>query len=199
MQIRFVIIGRNERPKSIQSNTVYLQVDHWNDYSFVTMFSVLAYDENGQEHDLPNIKIGFTGQTTQVSTYTTLPNEFPELPENYFTVATDVDFYRKLYKNFSPEWRNTFLRKLRDVVRNPNLLEIAKNEKVFQTSHLRGVSINAIKNQFTRVLEGDAPPTDFNFHFFLPSSEKFAGFDLEFNVEAESLPSSNIHAIIGRK
>ena len=198
MQIRFVIIGRNERPKSIQSNTVYLQVDHWNDYSFVTMFSVLAYDENGQEHDLPNIKIGFTGQTTQVSTYTTLPNEFPELPENYFTVATDVDFYRKLYKNFSPEWRNTFLRKLRDVVRNPNLLEIAKNEKVFQTSHLRGVSINAIKNQFTRVLEGDAPPTDFNFHFFLPSSEKFAGFDLEFNVEAESLPSSNIHAIIGR-
>lgn len=198
MQIRFVIIGRNERPRNGQSNTVYLKVDHWNDYSFVTMFEVYAYDENGQEHSLPNIKIGFTGQTTQVSTYATLDNEFTELPNNYFSVATDVDFYRKLYKNFSSKWRDIFLTKLRDVVKNPEVLEIAKTEDVFKTSHLRGVSINAIRNQFTRVLAGDAPPTNFNFHFCLPTSEKFAGFDLEFNVEAESLPSSNIHAIIGR-
>jgi len=198
MQIRFVVIGRNERPRNGQSNTVYLKVDHWNDYSFVTMFEVYAYDENGQEHSLPNIKIGFAGQTTQVSTYTTLDNEFTELPKNYFSVATDVDFYRYLYKNFSSEWRDTFLIKLRDVVKNPEVLEIAKTEDVFKISHLRSVSINAIRYQFTRVLAGDAPPTDFNFHFFLPSSEKFAGFDLEFNVEAESLPSTNIHAIIGR-
>ncbi|PRD67874.1 hypothetical protein C6P61_14310 [Malikia spinosa] len=196
--MRFFIIGRNERPKNGISNTVYLKVDHWNDHSFVTMFEVYAYDENGQEHSLSNIKIGFTGQTTEVSTYTTLDNEFTELPKSYFSVATDVEFYRKLYRNFSSDWRNTFLIKLRDVVRNPEVLEIAKNENVFKISHLRSVSINAIKTQFTRVLAGDAPPTDFNFHFLLPSSETFAGFDLEFNVEAESLPSTNIHAIIGR-
>jgi hypothetical protein len=106
-----------------------------------------------------------------------LDSEFTELPENYFSVATDVDFYRNLYKNFSSEWRDTFLIKLRDVVKSPEVLEIAKKEDVFKISHLRSVSINAIRYQFARVLAGDTPPTDFNFHFFLPGSEKFAGFD----------------------
>lgn len=198
MQIRFVVIGRNEHPKDGQSNIVYLRIDHWNDYSFVTMFEVYAYDENGQRHNLPNIKIGFVGQTIEVATYTTLEDEFTELSPNYFSVATDVDFYRKLWKDFSSEWRDAFLIQLRDVVKSPEILEIAKDEKVFKTSHLRGVSINAIRNQFTKVLDGDVPPTDFLFHFLLPSSKNFAGFDLEFNVEAGSLPSTNIHAIIGR-
>lgn len=198
MKIQFKIIDRKEQPTDGHSNTVYLKIDYWNDYSFVTMFSVYAYDENCQKHILPNIKIGFVGQSTEISTYSTLDKEFTELPPNYFSVATDVDFYRALWKDFSPEWRDAFLIQLKDVVRTPEILEIAKGENVFKTSHLRGVSINAIRTQFTRVLEGDAPPTDFHFHFNLPSSEKFAGFDLEFNVEAGSFPSTNIHAIIGR-
>jgi len=132
MQIRFVVISRNECPTNGQSNTVYLRVDHWNDYSFVTMFEVYAYDENGQEHSLPNIKMGFVGQTTEVSTYSTLKNEFTELPPNYFSVATDVEFYRKLWRDFSSDWRDAFLTKLRDVVKNPQALEIAKSESVFK-------------------------------------------------------------------
>ncbi|CAB3762834.1 hypothetical protein B7G54_24305 [Burkholderia puraquae] len=198
MEIQFKIISRSEHPKSGHPNTVYLKVDHWNDYSFVTMFEVYANDENGQEHILPNIKIGFVGQTTEVSTYSTLGKGFSELPLNYFSVATDVEFYRKLWKDFSPQWRDTFLGKLRDVVKNPTILDIAKDEDVFKISHLRGVSINAIKTQFTRVLNGNVPATDFHFHFLLPASTTFAGFDLEFKVEAGSLPSTNIHAIIGR-
>lgn len=198
MQILFKVIGKKERPVDGRANTVYLRVDHWNDYSFVTMFEVFAYDENGLKHDLPNIKIGFFGQTTDASTYSTLAKEFTELSSSYFSVATDVEFYRKLWINFSADWRDIFLTGLRDVVKTPAILEIAKEEEVFQTSHLRGVSINAIKNQFPRVLAGDAPPTDFRFHFDLPASATFAGFDLEFVVEAGSLPSTNIHALIGR-
>ncbi|MGG5152322.1 AAA family ATPase [Alcaligenes aquatilis] len=198
MQIRFRIIDRNERPADDHANTVYLRVDYWNDYSFVTMFEVFAYDENGEKHNLPNIKIGFLGQTTEVSTYSTLDKEFNELSSNYFSVATDVDFYRKLWRDFSTDWRDAFLTKLRDVVKSPAILEIAKDEDVFKTSHLRGVSINTIRAQFTRILAGDVPATDFHFHFLLPSSPNFAGFDLEFNVKAGSLPSTNIHAIIGR-
>lgn len=198
MNIHFKVIGRSERPLSGNSNTVYLKIDHWNDYSFVTMFEVYAYDENGLGHELPNIKIGFVGQTTEVSTYSTLGTEFAELPEGYFSVATDVDYYRSLFRNFSPAWRDSLLAKLRDVVRYPEILKVALSESVFQISHLRSVGINAIRGQFARVLGGDIPPTDFRFNFLLPGSESFAGFDLEFDVVAESLPGSNVHAIIGR-
>ncbi|WP_082621588.1 AAA family ATPase [Bordetella sp. N] len=198
MQIQFRVITRMERPQEGGSNTVYLKIDNWNDFSFVTMFEVYVYDENGRGHSLPNIKIGFVGQTTATSTFSTLDKGFAELSSNYFSVATDVDFYRKLWKDFSPDWRDTFLVKLRDVVKTPSILDFAKDEEVFKVSHLRSVSINAIRTQFKRVLAGDSPPTDFNFHFFLPSSPTFAGFDLGFNVEAGSLPSTNIHALIGR-
>lgn len=198
MQILFKVISRNERPVDNSENIVYLKIDNWNDYSFVTMFEVDAYDENGQKHNLPNIKIGFVGQTTSVSTHETLDREFSELQPKYFSVATDVEFYRKLWKDFSPAWRDAFLVKLRDVVKSPEILEVAKDEEVFNISHLRGVSINAIRVQFARVLAGDVPPTNFHFHFFLPGSSKFAGFDLEFEVNAGALPSTNIHAIIGR-
>lgn len=198
MEIRFLIIDKNDWPKEGHANTVYLKIDHWNDYSFVTMFSVYAYDENAQRHELPSIKIGFKGQTTKITTYSTLGTSFKTLPSNYFTVGTDVDFYRKLWTDFSPNWRDAFLQQLNDVVKRPEILEMAMEEEVFQTSHLRGVSINAIRTQFTRVLAGDAPPTDFHFHFSLPNSSTFAGFDLEFNVEAGSFPSTNIHALIGR-
>lgn len=198
MQIRFKIIDKNERIPIDQVNTVYLKIDHWNDYSFVTMFDVYVYDQNGVGRSLPNIKIGFVGQTTEETTYGTLDREFTELNSDYFSVATDVDFYRKLWLDFSPEWRDSFLLRLRDVVRTPAILEIAENQTVFNTSHLRSVSINSIKNKFTRVLAGDVPPTDFHFDFLLPGTPTFAEFDLEFRVTADSLPSTNVHAIIGR-
>lgn len=197
-QIEFRLIGRKENPIDGRPNTVYLKIDHWNDYSFVTMFEVFAYDENAAPHRLPNIKIGFVGQTVDVSTHATLEKSFTHLPQNYFSVATDIDFYKILARDFSQAWRTAFLTSLRDVVHDPRILDIAKSENVFKTSHLRSVSINSIVSQFPRVLAGDAPPTDFLFHFSLPSSEKFAEFDLEFRVEAGSLPSTNIHAIIGR-
>lgn len=198
MEIRFRILAKGERPNDESPNTVYLRVDHWNDYSFVTMFDVIAYDERGEKHSLPSIKVGFCGQTIETATYKTLAKEFSELPENYFSVATDVDFYKKLLNDFSPEWRQSLLGKLRDVAKAPGILAMAMEEDVFKTSFLRGVSVNTIRSQFVRVLAGDAPSTNFHFHFLLPYSTTFAGFDLEFNVEAGSLPSTNIHAIIGR-
>lgn len=198
MQILFRVVSRNEKLPDNLVNIVYLKIDNWNDYSFVTMFQIEAYDEKGQRHSLPNIKIGFSGQSTSVSTHETLDKEFIALPPKYFSVATDVEFYRKLGKDFSRDWCDAFLTQIRDVVKDPKILEKAIDEEVFNTSHLRGVSINAIKTQFTKVLAGDVPSTDFHFHFSLPGSPKFAGFDLEFKVKAGALPSTNIHAIIGR-
>ena len=76
MQILFRVVSRNEKLPDNLVNIVYLKIDNWNDYSFVTMFQIEAYDEKGQRHSLPNIKIGFSGQSTSVSTHETLDKEF---------------------------------------------------------------------------------------------------------------------------
>lgn len=183
---------------STASNAVYLIFDDWNDYGFETMFGVSVFDENGKMHALHRFKIGFFGQTTSVATRSLLQEPFERLPDDYFSLCDSVEFYKQLYTDFSEAWREEFLRALNDVVRFPEILERAEGEDVFKTSLLRGVRVDEVRDQFASVLRGEVLLTDFDFGFDLPASDKFAGFDLQFKVGAKSMPSTNMHALIGR-
>jgi predicted ATPase len=198
MQINFRVISSTSFAPDQAINSVFLKVDNWNDYSFITMFEVYVFDETGTQHRLENVKIGFVQQTEEISTHSTLREPFSALSPYYFSLGTDLDYYAKLANDFSPEFRQAFLTAMRDVVYDKTILRIAIEQSVFQTSHLRGVSINAIEEQFVRVLAGGVPVTDFKFRFTLDTTDTFAGFELDFNVIAHSKPSTNIHAIIGR-
>jgi predicted ATPase len=196
--MRFSIISRNSNPPTTGRNHVYLKIDLWNDYSYVTSFQVYVFDSNGKNHELPSVRIGFIGQTTSIATYTTLETPFETLPDGYFSLGMSVDYYKDLRANFTDEWLKAYLNGLKDVVADQDLLRVAENEDVFQTSHLRSIRISQVRDQFSSVLRGEVELTDYDFGFVLPESEKFAGFDLSFSVRANSLPSTNIHAVIGR-
>jgi hypothetical protein len=191
------VMDRNKVPAEAV-NAVYLIYDSWDDYGFRTTFGVSVFDEKGTQHDLPRFNIGFAGQTTSVDTYTLFKEPFNELTEGFFSLCGSVDFYRTLYSDFTEEWREEFLRALKDLVRYPELLESVKGEEVVRTSLLRSVRIDEVKDQFASVLRGEIILTNFDFGFELPQSEKFAGFDLQFKVKASSMPSTNMHALIGR-
>lgn len=192
-----VISSRSAMP-SEGENDVYLKINNWNDYSFVTIFEISVFDEHGVQHSLPNLKIGFIGQTSNQSTHEAIDQRFTELPEDFFSLGGSVEYYKKLRGDFSVEWRTDFLTAIKDVVENPELLKKVEDEEVFETSFLRSKSINDIRGQFVSVLRGEVLLTDYNFGFELPSSDKFAGFNLQFEVKANSTPSTNIHALIGR-
>jgi predicted ATPase len=196
--VRFFVIRRGSSPPSKGQNAVYLTIDNWNDYSFVTSFSVFAFDEAGQGHDLHAVRIGFIGQTTNTSTHSTLESPFEFLRDGYFSLGMSVEYYKALNSNFSKEWRESYLRALKDVTFDQVLLKQVEGEEVFQTSHLRSINVRMIRDQFASVLDGEVELTDFNFGFHLPQAENFAEFDLSFSVTANSLPSTNIHALIGR-
>ena len=196
--MKFHVLPAKSRPPSSGCNEVYLIIDHWNDYSFVTSFGVYAFDENGIGHELPGVRIGFFGQKEEVSTYEKIGHSFEALDESFFSLGMSVDYYKDLFSDFSEDWRTDFLNSIRDVVWDQNLLETVKNESVFGTSHLRSISISKVRDQFASVLRGDVLLTDFKFGFCLPPSERFAGFDLKFSVKASSTPSTNMHALIGR-
>ena len=154
MIFHFVMDRRNVPAKAVE--TVYLIYDSWDDYGFRTTFGVIVFDEDGARHDLPRFNIGFVGQTTSVDTYTMFKEPFNELPDGYFSLCGSVDFYKKLNSDFTEDWREEFLRALRDLVRYPDLLESVKDEEVVRTSLLRSVRIDEVKDQFASVLRGDA-------------------------------------------
>ncbi|MGF9565136.1 AAA family ATPase [Neorhizobium sp. BT27B] len=179
-------------------DAVYLWIDHWNDYDYVTMFDVVLYDEHGIRHDLQNVKIGFKGQTTNQPTFQALPPNFPALPEGFFSVGCDVDYYRILGHTVSPATRDAFLRGLHDIVVDVGAMRNATGEPVFKTSLLRYVGMASINGQYARVLNGMSPLTDYQFTYLRPQSDQSAGLELRFIVTADSKPSTNIHALIGR-
>lgn len=195
--MNFVVLSRGANTPKSGLNTVYLTIDHWNDFSFVTMFYLELHDEKGVLHDLGNVKIGFKGQTTEKSTYSMLGNSFQVLPDGFFSVGQDVDYYQQI-SSLPEELKKHLLWALKDIVLTPELIELAQEEDVFRTSLLRDVSLSVIKGQFPRVLAGRPPLTNFEFSFIRPGSNRMSGIELKFKVRVESKPCTNIHAIIGR-
>ncbi|WP_105433178.1 AAA family ATPase [Neorhizobium sp. T6_25] len=194
----FHLIPRSETVPQQGVSVVYLWIDHWNDYSFVTMFDVVLYDEFGVRHHLENVKIGFKGQLTSQPTFQALPASFPALPEGFFSVGCDVDYYRILGQAVSQKTRDEFLRGVRDIVVDVNAMQNATGEPVFKTSLLRYVSMATVNGQYTRVLAGMSPLTDYKFSYLRPVTDRYSGLELKFVVKADSKPSTNIHALIGR-
>lgn len=195
--MKFQILPRNTWGPDSGFNTVYLRIDHWNDFSFVTMFYMSLHDEQGNLHDIGDIKIGFKGQTTEVPTHARLLEGFESLNEEYFSLGQSVDFYRKMAA-LPDSLAREILSALRDVVIAPELIEELRDENVFSVSLLRGISLSTVKGQFTRVLEGKAELTDFRFRFAKPASNGFGSMDISFDVEVDSRPNTNVHAVIGR-
>jgi predicted ATPase len=195
--MEFHVLSKTDHVPDTGISAIYLTIDHWNDFSFVTMFRISAHDELGQLHDIGSIKIGFKGQTTTTDTHTILPAHFQRVDDGFFSLGQGIDFYKNislLPNNFG----KYILVALRDIVVQPNIIENIKEEDVFRTSFLRNVSLSSIKGQYARVLEGQAELTDFKFKFVRPETEHFGGIDLSFDVAVESRPSTNIHGVIGR-
>lgn len=196
--MEFHIIGREEKFPGIGVSAAYLKYDRWNDHNFITMFYVIVFDEAGQAHHLENVKIGFKGQDTSTSTRSKLPDSFERLPEGFFSLGTNVEYYQKIANSISSELRFDFLRRMNDIVANPEILETIKDEPVFSISLLRDVSLTSVKNQFTRVLLGGAVRTNFSFVYTKQADSSTAGIELSFKVDVDSTPLTNVHALIGR-
>lgn len=196
--MKFHVLPARSHVPETGNNEVYLQIDNWNDYSFVTSFHVYVFDGSGVGHNLSDVRIGFVGQTESVATYEKLDKTFERLPDGFFSLSSDVDYYKKLHSDFDSRWKTEYLERLYDVAWNHQILDAVEGEKVFRTSHLRSVNINKVRDQFTSVVRGDVLLTDFHFGFHLPASDEVAEFDLDFSVTANSTPSTNMHALIGR-
>ncbi len=194
----FNVISRAQAIPQKGLNEAYLRIDHWNDFSFVTMFEVVLFDENGTKHQLGNVKIGFVEQTKQTATHSVLSSTFEELDEKFFSLGDDVAYYKIIAEQLTETCRTSYLKALRDVAYAEVALERATGQEVFRVSLLRSVSMTAVTGQYRRILDGGAELTDFNFGYERPKDERYAGIDLEFKVTASSKPNTNVHAIIGR-
>ncbi|WP_109409317.1 AAA family ATPase [Proteus genomosp. 4] len=195
--LEFKVIERDGYIPAIEINKAFLRADNWNDYSFVTMFYLTVFDEHGKKFDIGNVKIGFLGQKEEVSTYSFIDKNFNQLPEKFFSLGENIDYYINLSK-LSNDFKNNLLKAIQDLVIRPNRLTDIENESVLNTSLLRGIALSEIHGQFSRVLNGLPELSDFHFSFNRKNAIGFSDLTIPFEVVVDSMPSTNIHAFIGR-
>jgi predicted ATPase len=178
-------------------NTVFLLPNNWDDFGHKTLFSLTVFDDQGQKYEVGNVKIAFVGQNGGWAEEQ-IPQRFDSLPNNFFSLGQDADYYKNIVDSVSAELVANLLSALGDVVHDPNRLQVAENEGAFTTSLLRSVSRPSIDHQFGRILSGDAALSEFDFYYEKAANERYSGIKIEFTVEPNTKPPSNIHILIGR-
>lgn len=176
---------------------VFLKPSSWDDYSFKTSFDVIISRSLGERVHLGTVKIGYISQQ-HGRTAEKLPEQFNELPEDFFSLGQDVAYYKTCKEKLSQEELENFLTSLHDIAFNEKYYSSAENEAVFRSSITRDIGTATIKNQFRRVLSGNPELTDFNFSYVQKENKKTAELKLNFEVKANSTPSTNVHVLIGR-
>ena len=178
-------------------NTAVLFSDNWDDFGFKTTFTLRLYDQAGTELNVGNVKIGYKGQQ-QGWTSANIPDSFHNLDHTFYSLGQDPDYYKTLVEHLQPEELKATLLALGDVIFSAERYAIAEGDPAFNTSLMRSINKTTIDHQYKRILNGEAPLTPYNFSFVKPRSEKCAELTLEFTVQPNSKPPSNIHILIGR-
>lgn len=179
------------------ANMAYLHPNNWDDYGYKTLFYLTVHDEQGNGHKIGNVKIGFIDQI-QGWTRDQLPQWFEKLPQNFYSLGQDSDFYQNLVESLSGEMVDNVLTALGDITYDANRLAMVENERAFNTSLMRSVNRTSIEHQFKRILRHEALLTDYDFFYEKSANERYSGIKVEFKIEQNSKPSSNIHILIGR-
>jgi predicted ATPase len=182
----------------------FLREDNWDDWGkYRTVFRLIVFDEKGDIHNAGDVKIGQKGLKPNISVSPgsrapTLPTSFDRLPEEFFSLGQDENYYETINLLGEP-LRTHVLQGLNDCALNPSLFEKIQDEEVTTESLLRSVGVESVR-RFHRLARGDATLTDFNLRYqYAPSPQNtLPPPTLSFETIPGSAPPTNVHVLIGR-
>jgi predicted ATPase len=203
--VRFRVVSLQPQPGGAERDVVYLLPTGWDDwFKFSTLFNVTYVDANGRRHDIGGTKIGRFGlkparyEEESQPEYRSPkpPDRFEQLGDEFFSLGQDTSYYEAL-TSLSAAFREEFLRAMKDLAYEPELLARAETEEVTRVSLLREVPLATVREQFARLARGGERLTPYNFTFRY-GHENREPIDFEFSVNPDSKTPSNIHVVIGR-
>lgn len=191
-------LSDSTRIPAIKCNIIVLYHVMWDDwFAYNTLYKVYYYNNDQDELDLGSIKLGQKNMSSE-QRIPDLPDSFNYLGPAFFSVGQDVSYYETL-NTYGDEFRDNVLTALCDMSFNSSIYDDAMHERVTRISLLRSVSTTSIKGQYRRLAQGDATltPYDFQYHTNKHSSSD-RKMILDFKVDPESNPPTNVHVVIGR-
>ena len=175
--------------------TFTLVRDNWDDYHFKTTFELRYCTPGGTEVEVGIVKIGEVGLTPETTRPQLPSGPFGRLPENFFSLGQEREYYENLAKLRPQSLLENVLSALNDIAFSPDAFNTAIAEPVTAISLLRAVEQGTVTHQFRRIAQGGEALTAFNFRYEPDAGAGKA--ELGFEVAPESAPPTNVHAIIG--
>ncbi|MES2875958.1 MAG: AAA family ATPase [Patescibacteria group bacterium] len=192
---RFIVID-GWAPASGTPGSFILVGDNWDDFTFKTTYTLHHVIESGEVLEIGYVKIASLG-TKEGDPRTKLPHEFNQLPENFFSLGQSREYYEAIMA-LQSEDANLVLNALNDVAADEKLFNKVKNEEVFQQSLIREIPIHTVTTQFKRIIAKQAPLTPYKFYYRRQAdNEDSPDLELEFSVNPESTPPTNVHVLVG--
>jgi len=178
-------------------NVFRLLHSSWNDwFKYQTLYRLEFIDQEGEITDIGTLKIA---QENEMKVSPQLPPSFEKLGTNFFSLGQDSEYYKRL-NSLGEELREEVLLALGDLAFNQKRFKEVMFLPVVQSSLLRDISHLQVKSEFHRLSNGQVELTNYHITYtaFSRSSIINPPIKLEFKVDPNSEPPSNIHVIIGR-
>lgn len=179
-----------------ETNIIIFRPNNWDDFSYKTLFDATYIDKQGKHIELGSIKIA-KSELDEGWTKEFLPKKFEELSSDFFSLWQSAESYKKV-REIEEEYDMDIFKSLNDVAYDISLLERYGDQRIVTQSLFRFVSIHTCRNQFHRIAHGEALLTPYQFDYQVKQKDVFAeNLVLSFSVQPNSIPPTNIHAIIG--
>ncbi|MFD3757981.1 AAA family ATPase [Streptomyces sp. NPDC058622] len=187
------IVQPHGQPVHTGPEAVVLEADSWDDFGYHTSFN-LWYRDPVNLLNLGYVRVAFAGQEPGPSPLQHGVYDGPP-PGEVFSLGQSDLYYDKIRK-LGTHRRLAILEGLGDIALNPHRFSAALIHDVTRTSLLRGVEEQTVRGQFHRIAKGGVRLSEYRFSYLAPGQD--ADSTMRFNVVPESVPSSNVHVIVGR-
>jgi len=205
-QIQFFSVGTFSAVPPQAVNCCYLIRDPWDDwFEFDTRYRLVVFDSKGTKHPIGELKIGqaslnpgeVSKETVPPTRRPAVPPSFPSLPDAFFSLGQDDDYYEGLVA-LGQQLREGVLRALRDCAFDLPIFRRFEEERVMQRSLLRYLTTENVLNRLHRLANGNAILTRYHFEYTLPATPGVQAAKMSFLVQPNSHPPTNVHVLIGR-
>ncbi len=141
--MRFIVKPWTRFPEDykVEGPCIILLSDNWDDFGYKTCFSAYYVLQDGTRKDLSSVRILHRSEKT---TKLVIPSEFYQLPVEYCSLGSTMDYYEKL-SNLGHEVYDDVLKCLNDAAIFTTIREQFNDHEGFMSSLLRNGS-NALNN-----------------------------------------------------
>lgn len=173
-----------------QGVTLCLEKDDWDDFGFKTLYRMSVWVD-GIWKSVGKVRIASHSATERTHIGS---DPVESLSEEYFSLGVDENYYETL-SELGDDFRTDVLTRLNDVAFSDASYDSLMAQRVFSVSLMRGRDEEDF-DTLRRFALGQNARSNFELRYRY-SREAEAAAGMTFLVQPHSLPSTNIHAIIG--